>query len=122
MIERKQQPLEQTLGLSEEQTEQTVRRLIRFIQNQKKYQDGYDHAKKCFEHSFETGHINLGSSESTVYCEVVAFAIKDRMKMTPKKINALDGMKKFHKGCSDAYFYGGVYDLLVEKIKEHQTS
>ena len=125
MTERKQQPLEQTASqpvepMKRQTTEQIARKLIGHVQDQKKYQDGYDHAKRCFEHSFETGYLNSGGSESAMYCEAVAFAIRDGMKMTPEKLKALEQMKTVHEGCFNASFYDGVYDLLIEKMKEHQ--
>ena len=58
MTEKKQLPLEQTASqpvkqMKRQTTEQIVKGLIRSVETQKRYQQGYDHAKKCFEYILE---------------------------------------------------------------------
>lgn len=93
---------------------------VNYAENEKKrdYNDGREQAKFCFEYVLKTGNICPTALEYGAIVGAVADIIRNKKQITQDKIDDLTTtIFRLHQGSE---FYRGVYDYLIEKIKEYR--
>lgn len=78
---------------------------------------GFETAKDCFDYAFRTGKTGPGTAPYVSFVEAVAWSMRNKEEISQARIGALEKLLQIEPGNK---FNQGVYDFLIEKIREYK--
>ena len=86
-------------------------------EGQDNYKLGRTVAESCMNHTVTTGELNPGGSESQIYCETYALAIRAGETISERQVSLIRKVKKD----KNTLYYDGICDLILERVETHQS-